>query len=295
MIWPSQATFADPGADDPSSSSSSSSSSASGADGPSAAGSGTRGVATAKPLRTLSGHAGRLCKVRWDVSGRLLASTGFDTTWRLWDAETGTQLLLQEGHTREAYSLAFHPDNSLLATGDFGGVIRLWDLRSGQAVAAFGGRNTTTAMNGHHGHVTSLSFSPIAPFLASGGSDNQARVWDLRKKSCAASVRQRVNAAACAATSTVARRGCLQVLAHSSLARLSRPPLSLSLSLSLSLADPRPRQPCQWRMLRTEQRRVSRNCVVRPHSKAVECARLERVCQAGGPLQPHYGSRCLGR
>ena len=180
MIWPAQLSLPDV-VDDGSSSSSGGAASA--------AGSGTSGVATAKPLRTLRGHSGRLCKVRWDATGRLLASTGFDTTWRLWDAESGTQLLLQEGHTREAYSLAFHPDNSLIATGDFGGVIRLWDLRSGKAVAAFGGRNQTTAARGHHGHVTSLSFSPIAPILASGGSDNQARIWDLRKKKCAASVR----------------------------------------------------------------------------------------------------------
>jgi WD40 repeat protein len=52
----------------------------------------------------------------------------------LWDVETGKEreLLLQEGHAREVYALAFHPDGSLVMTGDLGGIGRVWDIRSGE-------------------------------------------------------------------------------------------------------------------------------------------------------------------
>lgn len=88
-----------------------------------------------RPLLTLRGHVGRLSAVVWHPSGRLVGTTGYDCTWRLWDVERGgAQLVMQEGHARPTYGLAFHPDGSLVATGDLSGVGRLWDLRSGRSI-----------------------------------------------------------------------------------------------------------------------------------------------------------------
>ena len=42
--------------------------------------------------------------------------------------------MLQEGHSKEAYAIAFHPDGSLVATGDFTGLGRVWDIRSGKSI-----------------------------------------------------------------------------------------------------------------------------------------------------------------
>jgi U4/U6 small nuclear ribonucleoprotein PRP4 len=46
-----------------------------------------------------------------------LGSASFDGTWRLWDIATAQELLLQEGHAKEVYSIAFQGDGSLVATG----------------------------------------------------------------------------------------------------------------------------------------------------------------------------------
>jgi WD40 repeat protein len=43
----------------------------------------------------------------------LQATASYDMTWRLWDIETGSCLMEQEGHSRQVYSVAFHPDGSL--------------------------------------------------------------------------------------------------------------------------------------------------------------------------------------
>lgn len=44
------------------------------------------------------------------------ATASYDMTWRFWDVETGSCLFEQEGHSRQVYAVAFHPDGSLAGT-----------------------------------------------------------------------------------------------------------------------------------------------------------------------------------
>lgn len=65
----------------------------------------------------MKGHEDRVCRVAFHPSGDYVASASFDTTWRLWDVNTSQELLLQEGHSREVYSVEFQSDGSLVASG----------------------------------------------------------------------------------------------------------------------------------------------------------------------------------
>lgn len=69
------------------------------------------------PLATLKGHQDRVCRVAFHPSGNWVASASFDTTWRLWDVPTAKELLLQEGHSKEVYSVEFQDDGALAASG----------------------------------------------------------------------------------------------------------------------------------------------------------------------------------
>ncbi len=44
----------------------------------------------------LQGHSSRIAKVEWHPSGKFLASTSYDYTWRFWDVERQEELLLQD-------------------------------------------------------------------------------------------------------------------------------------------------------------------------------------------------------
>jgi WD40 repeat protein len=57
-----------------------------------------------------------------------------DYTWRLWDVETGSGLLIQDGHNKECSAISFQVDGSLAFTTDWAGVALAWDLRSGTCV-----------------------------------------------------------------------------------------------------------------------------------------------------------------
>lgn len=65
----------------------------------------------------MSGHSGRVARVAFHPSGSFVGSAGFDGTWRLWDVTTSKELLAQEGHSKEVYSLAFQDDGALAASG----------------------------------------------------------------------------------------------------------------------------------------------------------------------------------
>jgi len=121
----------------------------------------------------LEGHKKRLCKIAWHPTGDYVGTTSADLTWRLWQAETGKEILLQDGHFSEAYGIDFHGDGSLVATTDFGGAVHVWDLRSGKNIQHF---------QGHSKRVLSASWSGNGFELATGGDDGTVKIWDLRAK-----------------------------------------------------------------------------------------------------------------
>lgn len=137
----------------------------------------------------LKGHAARLCSVAFHPTGRFVATTSFDHTWRLWDVEASTveggkELLLQDGHAKEVYGVGFHPDGSLVATTDFGGVVQCWDLRTGKSACHF---------LGHARRVVCSEFSPNGFQLATAGDDGTIKIWDLRRRKPSASIPAHTN------------------------------------------------------------------------------------------------------
>jgi WD40 repeat protein len=108
--------------------------------------------------------------------GRLLAAGDFDNRIHLWDANSGREMHLLEGHRRVLISgrngvfcLAFSPDGARLASGAADGIVRVWDVASGKELAHSAG---------HGGRVRALAFAPDGKCLASAGADNALRLWE---------------------------------------------------------------------------------------------------------------------
>ena len=121
---------------------------------------------------TFKGHKDRLGRICWHPKGKHLLTTSFDRTWRLWDVETGAELLTQEGHSRAVYGIATHVDGALVASTSLSGHGMVWDLRSGQSIMK---------LKGHAKPVLGCDFSPVGNVLATSSVDGTARVWDLRR------------------------------------------------------------------------------------------------------------------
>ncbi|KAM7272568.1 hypothetical protein ACFE04_027231 [Oxalis oulophora] len=128
-----------------------------------------------KKVSNLKGHTERCTDTIFSPVQNLIATVSADRTAKLWDSQ-GSLLntfeghldrLGREGHSRNVYGLAFHPDGSLAASCGFDALARVWDLRTGRSIMAL------------EGHV---KFYFYGYHLATGGEDNTCRICNLRKR-----------------------------------------------------------------------------------------------------------------
>ncbi|WYD81559.1 MAG: WD40 repeat domain-containing protein [Candidatus Electrothrix gigas] len=114
-----------------------------------------------------------ITSVSFSSDGKRIASSSYDKTLRLWDVQTGKEIMVLEGHNDQIIRVIFSPDDKLLASSS--GTIFLWDAETGKKIYELEG----------HAARTALLFSPDSKTLysASFRSDNDTiKVWDLEKK-----------------------------------------------------------------------------------------------------------------
>jgi RNA polymerase sigma factor (sigma-70 family) len=138
-----------------------------------------REIATGKIVRQFTGHRfedDRIYGVAFSPDGRLVAFSGQNSPVALYDMESGQQVKLLTGATKDRVaptfaSLTFSPDSRMLAGGEWNhGTVYLWELATGQEFQQFAG---------HKGRVFSMTFSPDGALLLSGNEDATGLIWDV--------------------------------------------------------------------------------------------------------------------
>lgn len=137
----------------------------------------------------LHGHTNVVHGVGWSADGRLLASTGYDRTVRIWDISAGVERVSLKGHQRSIYGVAFTPDGERLVSIDSSTATKLWDVETGK-------EHVSPPPPRRVAHC--VAFSPDAKIAASGygcrnddtgESTGEITVWDTATGAVLATLR----------------------------------------------------------------------------------------------------------
>jgi len=119
---------------------------------------------------TLRGHSRAVKGVAFSPDGQRLATASWDGTAKVWDTESGNELLTLRGHSLAVNGVAFSPDGKRLATASYDQTAKVWDAASGQELLT---------LKGHDSFVKSVAWSPDGKRLATASDDGTVQVYAL--------------------------------------------------------------------------------------------------------------------
>ena len=116
---------------------------------------------------------GPCLNVAFSPDSQRLATGGEENTVKIWNVQTGAELLTLRGHNGDIYTVAFSPDPAgrWVASAGEDSIVNVWDSRSGGA--------PVRSFRGHTGLVSSVAFTADGRRLISGSRDHTVKVWDV--------------------------------------------------------------------------------------------------------------------
>ncbi|KAF8157273.1 WD40-repeat-containing domain protein [Crassisporium funariophilum] len=110
-----------------------------------------------------------ISSVAFSSDGSRIVSGSIDRSVRVWDASTGEEKHVLNGHTLHVTSVAFSNDGSCIVSGSRDKSVRVWDASTGEE---------KHVLYGHTDGVNSVAFSSDGTCIVSGSIDKSVRVWD---------------------------------------------------------------------------------------------------------------------
>lgn len=137
----------------------------------------------AVPERRLEGHSGFVQDVALSNNAEFALTASWDKALRLWNLKTGDCITKFLGHTKDALTVAFSPDNRQIVSGGRDSKLKIWNVK--------GDCMFTIERDSHADWISCVRFSPslTSPVIVSGGWDSMVKVWSLSEFRCIQTLR----------------------------------------------------------------------------------------------------------
>lgn len=123
--------------------------------------------------------------IAFSPDGKILASGHHsDSTVKIWNLENGELLRTLRGHVWAVNSVAISPDGETVISGSFDSNIKIWNLKNGHLVHTLNGPADSPFSMVQSWFssqsIFSIAISPDGTRLASGGSEQPIKIWNLK-------------------------------------------------------------------------------------------------------------------
>ena len=127
-------------------------------------------IASAKVIKTLSGHTNLINSLAIAPASDLLVSGSYDNTVNVWQISTGKLVRSLKGHTDKIWGVAISPNGKYIVSASRDKSLKIWDGKTGELLKT---------LSGHLSGVTSVLITPDGKQVISGSNDKSIRVWDI--------------------------------------------------------------------------------------------------------------------
>ena len=114
-------------------------------------------------------HQDELWQLDFHPDGKRVAVACYDGTGRIWDIQSGTEMVPPLKHEDGVYRIDISPDGTRVVTGSYDGTARIWDVETGKPISE---------PLRHPGGVHVAHFDSTGNQVVTAGSDCTVRVWD---------------------------------------------------------------------------------------------------------------------
>ncbi len=123
-----------------------------------------------RSLLTLTGNGvDGVNSAAFSPDGSRIVTASTDKTAKVWNAESGKELLTLTGHGDTLLSASFGPDGRRIVTASGDKTAKVWDADTGKELLT---------ITGHGGTVYDARFSPDGRRIVTASGDKTAKVWD---------------------------------------------------------------------------------------------------------------------